>query len=241
MVLNPETFTLDNFEGPLDLLWHLINREEIDIYQISISEIIQQYLTKQTGKYAQLDSGAEFIAIAATLNWYKSKALLPKHEQQEEQNQEEELDPHFEIIHQLLDYCRFKQAAKELTERELQQSVYHSRGIEETTIKKKLGIEHISLEDLAALFQQILAKASPEKGIIHEEEWKVGDKILYLRECLGRKNKLEFTLVFNSDLSRMELIVTFLALLEMMKCGEAHVALDLKENVICIFNRETNG
>lgn len=236
MSVSVETFTLDNFEGPLDLLWHLINRQEIDIYQVSILEILQQYLAKSPGTTSQLDRGAEFIAIAASLAWYKSKALLPKHEQQEEQNQEEELDPHFEIIHQLLDYCKFKQAAKDLTEREQQQGAYYSRGVEDPEIKKNLGIDHISLDDLAALFQQILAKSAPKKGTIHEEEWRVSDKIIHLRKCLAKKHKLAFSHVFNASMSRIELIVTFLALLEMMKSGEARVAIEQANNTICIFN-----
>lgn len=241
MSVSVETFTLDNFEGPLDLLWHLINRQEIDIYQISILEIMHQYLAKQKGALAQLDRGAEFIAIAASLAWYKSKALLPKHEQQEEQNQEEELDPNFEIIHQLLDYCRFKQAAKDLTEREQQQGAYYSRGVEGAEIKKNLGIDHISLDDLAALFQQILIKAAPRKGTIQEEEWRVCDKISYLRKCIAKKCTIEFTHVFNASMSRIELIVTFLALLEMMKSGEVRVAQQKENSTICIINTNSDA
>lgn len=232
MTTKVDTFALENFEGSLDLLWHLINRQEIDIYQISILEITQQYLSRHKELAAQLDRGAEFIALAASLTWYKSKALLPKHEQQEEQNQEEELDPQFDIIHHLLDYCRFKQAAKELSEREQKQGAFYLRGVEETEIKKNLGIDHISLDDLAVIFQQILAKSAPRKGTIQEEEWKVGDKIQYLRKWLAKEQKLEFYVVFNASMSRLELIVTFLALLEMMKSGEAKVAKDL--NTVCI-------
>jgi segregation and condensation protein A len=236
-----ETFILENFEGPLDLLWHLINRQEIDIYQISILDITKQYLSRNQEFNSILDRGAEFISLAAALVWFKSKALLPKHEQQEEQNQEEELDPQFDIIHQLVDYCRFKQAAKDLSEREQQQGAYCHRGIENADIKKKLGIDHLSLDDLASLFQQILAKAAPRKGTIHEEEWKVSDKIDHLRNWLNKQKKLDFTTVFNSDLSRIELIVTFLALLEMMKSGQARVSLDQERKTIYIFAATFNN
>lgn len=226
-----ETFSLKNFEGPLDLLWHLINRQEIDIYHISLLEITEQYLAKTK---EDLNEGAEFIALVASLLWFKSKTLLPQHEQEEEQNQEE-LDPHFEIIHHLVDYCRFKQAAKELSVREIQQGAFYPRGIENTEVKKKLGIDHISLEDLAELFQQILAKAAPRKETIQEEEWKVSDKIHYLKTWLKKEKTLEFIDIFNSlTMSRMELIVTFLALLEMMKSGDVKVMKDEKKLTICI-------
>lgn len=235
MTPSSETFTLENFEGPLDLLWHLINRQEIDIYQIPIIDITEQYLSKQKELVdLSLERGAEFIAMAASLIWFKSKALLPKHEQQEEQNLEEEFDPHFNVIHQLIDYCHFKQAAKELAQREQQQGAFYPRGVESAEAKKNLGIDHLSLDDLALLFQQILSKAAPKKGTIQEEEWKVSDKIHSLRQWLTKEKKLEFTIVFNASMRRIELIVTFLALLEMMKSSEAKVVNDPKRKAIYI-------
>ena len=260
-MIESETFTLDNFEGPLDLLWHLIHREEIDIYQISLFQITNQFLQRmnlktvaQNGTLAQgfgsqlylkeqnrldeisqpphpsflteavdLDRGAEFISMTASLIWFKSKALLPKHEQEEDETTLEEDDPRFEIIHQLIDYCRFKQAAKELADRELRQGAFYPRGVESSEIKKNLGINHLSLEDLAVLFQQILAKAEPRRGTITEEEWKVSDKIHYLKELLKKRESIPFTEAFNASMSRIELIVTFLALLEMMKSEDVWV------------------
>lgn len=231
-----ETFLLDNFEGPLDLLWHLINRQEIDIYEISLRRITAQFLEKsQQALVKGLDNGAEFIALAASLLWYKSKTLLPKHEQQpEELLAEEEYDPRFEVIHQLLDYCRFKQAAKGLTEREQQQAAFYPRGIESGIAKKNLGIAHLSLDDLAALFKEILAKSMPHKGVIHEEIWKVSDKIAALRDLLEEQKSILFENVFTFDKSREELIVTFLALLELMKAGFIRVVTDPVQNAVCI-------
>lgn len=230
-----DTFRLENFEGPLDLLWHLINRQEIDIYEVAIKEITQQYLEKvKEAAIMEVDQGAEFISLAASLLWYKSKTLLPKHEQQTDQNIDEELDPHFDIIHHLIDYCRFKHAAKELTELEMQQGAFYPRGIEGGDVKKPLGIEHLSLDDLSALFQEILAKAEPRRGTIHEEEWKVSDKIIHLKTLLLSKDQIAFTAVFNPSMSRDELIVTFLALLEMMKSGDAKVIVEQKSKTISI-------
>jgi len=236
-----ETFNLDNFEGPLDLLWHLIIRQEIDIYQISLVQITKQFLERTRNTHEErLDRGAEFISLIASLLCLKSKTLLPKHEQITDVTVEEDDDPKFEIIHQLVDYCRFKQAAKELSERERQQGAFYSRGVESAETKKNLGIDHLSLDDLAVLFQQILSKAAPQRGIISEEEWKVSDKIKSLKLLINKYKSLAFNEVFNVTMSRAELIVTFLALLELMKAGDLCVALHKEKKVVCIFTK-THG
>lgn len=233
---NTDTFVIDTFEGPLDLLWHLISRQEIDIYQIPLQKITQQYLDKCKELLAiDIDNGAEFIAMAASLVWLKSKTLLPAHEQPTDPINEEEADPRFEIIHQLIDYCRFKQAAKELSSLEQQQSAYYFRGIDnDFEAKKNLGIAHLTLEDLAGLFREILAKASPKNGIIHEEIWRVSDKIKMIRYLLNQNKKIPFYDIFSLGKSREELIVCFLALLELMKLGEVRVVLEPTQNTVCI-------
>lgn len=233
------TFSLDSFEGPLDLLWHLINKNEIDIYEISLYQIVQQYLEKIQAIAADqnLDDGAEFVSMAASLIWLKSKTLLPKHEQQEDLIHDEEEDPRFEIIHKLIDYCRFKQAAKSLSEREQQQSGFYLRGVDnDTELKKNLGIDHLSIEDLALLFRQILAKSSHQRSTIQEEVWRVSDKIKALRYLLQENSSLSFWNLFSPEKSREELIVTFLALLELMKSGEARVINDATKNTISIIS-----
>jgi len=231
-----ETFSLENFEGPLDLLWHLINRQEVDIYQISLIQIIQQYLEKTLKSSPNVDRGAEFVALTSSLAYLKSKALLPSHEQPQDLLQAEEWDPHFEIIHQLVDYCLFKQLAKELSEREEHQSAFYLRGLDDSLeMKKNLGIDHLSLDDLASLFREVLAKTSSKKGIILEEIWKVADKILLLKDLIQEQKKIPFNLIFTAEKNREELIVTFLALLELMKIGDIRVANDPDINAICIF------
>ena len=158
--------------------------------------------------------------------WYKSKTLLPRSEQPQDLLPEEE-DPKFDIYsHHLLDYSKFKQAAKELAVLERQQEGFYARGADGEEAKKPLGIDHISLEDLSQLFQQILAKSTARHGTIEEEEWKVADKIDCLCDLLVKMPKVAFTFVFNPSMGRMELIVTFLALLEMMKLGDARVVND---------------
>lgn len=238
MLPNAETYTLDNFEGPLDLLWHLINKNELDIYQISLIQLIRQYLSRTIDSDQNLlDRGAEFVAMGAALVWFKSKALLPKHEQTQDDCQDSDGDPRFEIIHHLVDYCLFKEAAKELANRELQQGAFYSRGIDPVFAKKNLGIDHISLEDLATLFQQILAKATVRTGTIEEDEWRVSDKIKHLKDCLKSHSSVPFHNIFDLSMSRIELIVTFLALLELMKLGDAGVIHDRTNNTVLIISR----
>ncbi len=230
--LELDTFALDNFEGPLDFLIHLIQKSEIDICDISLQKITEQYLNKLIDGTSDVASGAEFVGTTASLLWLKSKMLLPKHEQPHDAEQNE-LDPRFEMIHQLIDYCRFKQAARDLTEREQQQSGFYIRGTD-PEIKKNLGIEHLTLEDLAALFQQVVAKATTHTELIHEENWRVSDKIIFIRHLLEDEQKIDFLALFSSDKCRDELIVTFLAILELMKLGEICVIKSLPSNSIAI-------
>lgn len=246
MKLNPtHTFALTNFEGTLDFLLHLVQKSEIDIYEVSLQQITAQYLLKFHAHLAttsnvdsNVDRGAEFIATAASLLWLKSKMLLPKHEQLPQSLEEEEIDPRFEIIHYLLDYCRFKDAAKELSQREEHQSAFYVRGTDNPIeVKKHLGIEHLSLQDLALLFQQVVARCSVQSGLINEEEWLVGDKITLIRKLLCELKKIRFEILFSIDKCREELIVTFLAILELMKLGEAGVIKDMAADAIMIVHK----
>jgi segregation and condensation protein A len=219
-----DTFALENFEGPLDFLLHLIQKNEIDIYEIPLQKIMMQYL-KKLGEVIEpsVESGAEFIGTAASLLWLKSRMLLPKHEQMPTA-EEDELDPRFEIIHQLIDYCRFKEAAKALLHREQQQSNFYLRGGEPLPeVKKNLGIEHLSLNDLFAAFNELMVRAESKKGSINEETWRVSDKIKLLRQTLKSHSKLGFLEIFSIERPKVELIVTFLAVLELMKLGEIQI------------------
>lgn len=236
--LDPEIFTLENFEGPLDFLLHLVQKNEIDIYDIRLQKITEQFIQRLGTASPGIDNGAEFIGLTASLMWLKSRMLLPKHEQAIDP-EELEQDPRFEIIHQLIEYCRFKDASKELIAREQRQNAFYSRGLDAPDIKKNLGIEHLTLEDLAGLFQQVLAKASSQTREIHEEKWLVSDKIVWIRKRLKAEKEILFEVLFTPELSKEELIVIFLAVLELMKLGEARVVKDLIRNcVIFILNKE---
>jgi segregation and condensation protein A len=235
--LDQDTFSLENFSGPLSFLLHLIQKDELDIYDIPMHKITTQYLERiKNLMVPSVDGGAEFIGTASFLLWMKSKMLLPKHEQTVEG--EEELDPSFEIIHQLLAYCKFKEAAKDLGTREQRQSCYHLRAVGELPeAKKGLGIEHLSVEDLAELFKDVLSRAPADKGKIEEEEWRVNDKIKYIRNLFQKSEKILFKELFTPEKQKGELIVTFLAVLELMKLGEGAVVKSQETGEIVIISQ----
>ena len=225
---SPPTYSLEQFEGSLDLLWQLVHNEEISVLDFDIKELIHQFLAfTSSGK--KLDEGSDFIHFSTALLFEKSKALLPAYETQEEEPPDP--DPHFNVIHNLVEYCRFKQAARGLVELESQQPGYFFRGnvTGDTTRPKPLGVEHLSLADLAALFKQIASKATSSTRIIHEEVWKVSDKITLISRKIKEEREISFFELFAPHLSKEELIVIFLAVLEMMKNG-AIVVLKLPEN-----------
>lgn len=237
--LEKDIFSLENFEGPLDFLLHLVQKNEMDIYEIPIQRIMEQYLAKlKESNEPNVETGAEFIGAASLLMWIKSRMLLPKHEQP--LDPEMELDPRFEIIHQLIEYNRFKEAAKELSEREQRQNAFFGRGIDgPPEIKKPLGIEHLTLQDLAMIFQDILSKAEGNRGVIDEEIWRVGDKIKLIRSMLNACEKIGLDDIFSAGKSRDELIVTFLGVLELMKLGELKIIKD-QDKIMVIHNGERN-
>lgn len=237
--LNSEqnSLSLKNFEGPLAFLVYLVQKSEIALSEISVFEITEQYvslLAKESER--SLDAGAEFIDYTALLIWLKSKRLLPS-ESLEEDLEELKAELPFDILPQLLEYCRFKKVAKELSSREEGQDLTFKRGIIPTSeeLPKPLGIERVGLDELGALFQELLAKAEAKKGVIHEEEWRVSDKISYLRERIKKEERIRFGALFMGEPSKNEIVVTFLALLELMKMGLLDVIYDeTKEHVLLI-------
>ncbi|MDP1881037.1 MAG: segregation/condensation protein A [Parachlamydiaceae bacterium] len=241
MLLKQTNYTLPNFEGTLDFLLCLIQKEEIDIYDISIQEILKQFLIQMIeDEKGHLDQGAEFISTASYLVWLKSKMLLAD-EPTPLMHEPELEDPHFEIIHHLIDYCRFKQIGKELSSlQEKEQTIYY-RGYESPEWKKPLGIDHISLEDLTLLFNEMLSKAPQQPDAIKEEIWSVSDKVHFLKKKLENHHSISFVVLFNLNLSRIELIVTFLALLELMKMGEVVIRREsTTQEVLILSNYERN-
>lgn len=233
------TFALENFEGPLDFLLNLIHKEEIDIYEVPIHTIIQQFIVKlQEWKERQIEVGAEFISTVSYLVWLKSKMLLPKQELSLENPIEE---PQFEIIHHLLDYCRFKQLSKVLIERQEQQSHHFVRGTSAPEWKKPLGIHHLSLQELADLFKEMLRQASLEKTQIYEDPWRVSDKITFIQNALAAQDSLLICHLFLDSQSRLEWITTFLAILELMKMGAVAVGKEIDTGTLILLKKQMDA
>lgn len=138
----------------------------------------------------------------------------------------------------MIDYCRFKQAAKELTSRQDKQQGCYFRGIDAPEWKKPLGIDHVSLEELSLLFREMMERAAQAKPLIQEENWRVADKIRIIRRWLQENPLFPFSMLFLPDKSRPEIIVIFLAVLELMKSGELAVGREQSSGTLIILAKK---
>ena len=222
---------LEVFEGPLDLLLYLIKRDEVDIYDISIERITTQYLEYlETFRMLDLEVAGEFVVMAANLIYIKSRNLLPLHQQPPEEEAEEE-DPRWDLIRQLIEYKKFKDAAFQLHQRELVQEALIARAPEkpefgdaDTLLKSEVGIF-----DLISAFQKVLRKIEARREDlreIFEENFTVSDKIDLILQVVEADKPVAFSRLFASAASRTEIVVTFLALLELIRMKQMRVAQD---------------
>lgn len=212
---------LEMFEGPLDLLLYLIKRDEIDIYDIPIEHITAQYLQFiEMFKMLDLDVAGEFVVMAANLIYIKSRALLPVSVQPPEEETEEE-DPRWELVRQLLEYKKFKEAAAHLGQREAERQGIFARvqgGPEDAVPERPLG--DVSVFDLINAFNKILKRIDGKRenlAEIFEENFSVADKIDLILKMTSTGVGLRFTELFTDAASRGEIVVTFLALLELIR------------------------
>jgi segregation and condensation protein A len=212
------TFRLEGFEGPLDLLFHLIQKNELDIFNIPIALITEQYLEYlQLMKVLNLDIAGEYLLMASTLLHIKSKMLLPKSSVGEE---EEEEDPRAELVRRLLEYQRYKQAAGELEKRPmLDRDVFIRLDPEKSGDDLEEERIEINLFDLLEAFRQVLERVKRET--VHEvilEHLSVEDKIQEILTLLQRENRsLAFHRLFPEQVSRRVVVITLLAILELVK------------------------
>ncbi len=225
-------YSLDFFTGPLPLLLQLVQKQEIEIVEIALKILTEQYANGEE----DIEEGAEFISIVSTMLLLKSRALLPNQEDDLEiPLQEEETSP-LSLLPHLIEYCRFKEIAKELHEKEERQSAFYIRGCNflQEAHKKPLGIEHISLGELGSLFKEILRKSAKRIGVIHEEEWRVSDRLCLLRSQFAELQRVQFEQLFPVSNCREELIVVFLAVLELMKQGEIRIIREVETKTIWV-------
>lgn len=211
------------FEGPLDLLLHLIRENKIDIYDIPISFITGRYLEYiEMMKELNLDIAGEFLVMAATLVQIKSRMLLPADEAAVEEQVE---DPRLELVQRLLAYQTYKDAATILKEREDDASRLFGRPPAEEEVQDTEGPEQylfdVNIFDLLGAFRKMLDKAPPEVRSITRETLTVKDRMLLITEMLERSESVRFEEVFRETFTKTQLIVTFLALLELLRLGLA--------------------
>lgn len=223
---------LQVFEGPLDLLLHLIEKNQVNIYDIPIVMITEQYLDYVNEMQRQdLDVMSEFLVMAATLINIKAKMLLPK---DEESDEEEEEDPRAELVRRLLEYKMYKYAATELKDMELDASyaIYKQPTIPKEVASFKEEIDPVELCDgmtlnkLNDIFQMVMKKQvdkidpiRSKFGTIEKEEVNIEDKMEEVREQVVGLKGISFRTLLEIQASRLNIIVTFLAVLELMKTG----------------------
>jgi len=213
------------FEGPLDLLLYLIKKEELNIHDIPISKITEQYLEYlEMMKLLDLDIAGEFLIMAATLMHIKSKTLLPIDEKEEVPL--EEPDPREELVKKLLEYKKFKEAAGDLKEMHIKRRDVFARipGAEKPQIKDEEDCFEASLFDLITAFSKILKEVP--KDTFHEvikDEFTVSGKIHDILHMLVNAGKVYFSELFKNAKSKTEVVATFLALLELVKIKEVVV------------------
>ncbi len=211
---------LPAFEGPLDLLLHLIKQNEVDIYDIPIALITRQYLEYlEVMKDLNLEIASEFLVMAATLIYIKSRMLLPPDETIETGEEE---DPRAGLVQRLLEYQAFKEASGALREREEKwRNAFARPPFDKDEISKEpdLYLFDVNLFDLVGALRRVLSKAPPEMVSITRELLTVKDKIALILDQIEASRTLRFDDLFKDDRTRMQIIVTFLALLELLKLG----------------------
>lgn len=223
--------SLDVFEGPLDLLLHLIHKQKLDIYDIPIAQITQQYLDyMETMQQLDIELASEFVVMAATLLSIKAKMLLPRKREDSDVEEKEPEDPRKELVERLAEYEKFKKLANLLKELDLAQSSVYFRPWDQLLLEKALKkvnpLENVTLTDLQKALEKVLAKRA-KVDVPHEIvriEFTINDKIKEITQLLERTpNGLIFQNIFSEKASRLEIVVTFLALLELIKLQKVKV------------------
>lgn len=235
--------TIDNFDGPLDLLLHLIKEEDIDIYDIKIEDITKQYLNYiKRMKELNLEIASEYLVMASELIEMKSKMLLPKKKEQNEDNYEE--DPREILIERLLAYKKYKEVTNNFKDLELSRKLILTKEPENLSYyaKEEEKKEELGINDLIEAFNAILKRKeldSPLATKITKKELSVTEKVSKIKNILKQKKKINFEEIFEVS-TKEEVIISFLSILEMVKKDEiiliqdknfSNIVISLKEGV----------
>jgi segregation and condensation protein A len=236
------TIKLARFEGPLDLLLHLIKRDEIDIYDIPLAHITQQYLGYlELMRILDLEVAGEFLVMAATLMRIKAKMLLPLPGLGEEE--EDEGDPREELVQRLIEYRQFKEAAGTLKGREEDRRLLHERGmLPGEDEMRPLPLAPASLFDLLDALNRVMSRL-PEQAVyeVQGEVYDVDEKMALIASLAAEQGHLTFESLLLRCRVRLEMIVTFMALLELIKLGRVAVAQTVEFGEIEIVYRPPEG
>ena len=230
-------YTLESFEGPLDLLLALIKKNKVSIWDIPIVEITDQYLEAIEGiEKSRLDDTSEFIVLASQLLYIKSKMLLPRDEEEDEE------DPREELARRLYEYTKFKEASHEMRKSEFSSRYMIFRDEENIKFPVPEYSRHHEIAELTdafnSIYQRRIRKAKPEKRafaqIVGREKVSVTAMSDKVRGILQRKKRVRFSSLFLDTDSRPELIATFLAVLEMIKLNRIRADYDDKKHEFII-------
>lgn len=221
---------LDIFEGPLDLLLYLTKKDEVDIHDISIDRITKQYLGYMDSfRMLNISLASEFMVMAANLIYIKSRTLLPRHQQPPEEEAEED-DPRWDLIRQLIEYKKFKDAAGFLQNRAEQRQDFFEHVPEkiDSDEPRERPLAEVGIFDLIRAFQNVVQRfeEAAALGEVFDDRFTVSDKIDHLLNTVPPGGNVRFSELFEGAGSKGEVIVTFLALLELMKLNHFRIRQD---------------
>lgn len=212
--------SLEVFEGPLDLLLYLIKKDELEIFNIPIEHVTKQYMAYlDMMKMLDLNIAGEFLVMAATLMMIKSRMLLPVEDRPELDPEED--DPRWDLVRQLVEYKKFKDAAEHLDDLQLVQENIFGRGAENVELGHdgSVALNDVSIFDLITAFQEALKKAKKEDDLteIFADKWTVADKVDQIMRLIRTRGQARLLELFEGMTHRYEMVCTFLAILELMK------------------------
>ena len=236
---------INNWQGPMDLLLELIYNAKVNIYDISITEITEKYLLAvDSMKKKNIEVSMSFIVMAATLIYLKSRMLLPTtFDEDEEDSQFYEINSKEKLINQLLEYQKYKEAAKKLQEKSSHLDEILEKKQRQTFLsfeksnqeKYQQRWRKVEIFDLVKIFSNLMEEIEKKKqfDVFRKETFSIQDKKEMIKKSITQKNKIAFYLLFSNDISKLEVIVTFLAILELYK--EKIIALNQEVNFGEIF------
>ncbi len=224
----------DIFEGPMDLLVHLIKKHEVDIYDIPIALITKQYLEYlEWMKAMNIDVAGDFLVMASTLAQIKSRMLIPAHE-----NENDDEDPRLELVRPLEEYLRMKSAAERLSERDLlgEDTFVRNPSQEDYLLNSEDAVISVGLFELIDAFQKILENITPGGRIeINADTITVRDRIVQIVDIFEARGSVTFNELFSKNADKSEVIVTFLAILEMVRLALVQVVQHTRSGIIRLF------